>query len=108
MRSKAALAYQYGLENAGDFAITIGAIDYLLEEYEELIVISKYTEIQKGFEEAKQYLERIYGDRVLLYPGPFALERCGILRTLKSYVVGAFSLISPNYQMQHLSLFFFK
>lgn len=95
MKALAVLAYQYGMANAGDFAITLGAVDFLLEHYEKIMLISKCTEEQKEFSEARLYLAEHYGDRVELFPGPFFLDRNGIRSLLKSYTRGVFNLFSP-------------
>ncbi len=96
MKKRAVLAYQYGMSNAGDFAITVGAIDYLLRHYETIDVISKYTAEDSDYMEAQDYFRRLYGSRVTLYPGPFALNRSSGPAQLKSYAGGLMKVFSAG------------
>lgn len=90
--SKCLLAYIYGLENAGDFAICLGSIDYLLDHYAEVVAVSRFSEKDPRHREILCYLSQRYGDRVILLPSPFSLDRSSGFKTVESYAKGAISL----------------
>jgi polysaccharide pyruvyl transferase WcaK-like protein len=85
---RALLAYQYGMANAGDFAINIGSLDLLENLYDELVVISKSTSNDTEYENEVKYLEEYYSN-IKVIEGPFNLNRTSLLKTLKSYFLGA-------------------
>lgn len=89
--SKCLLAYIYGLENAGDFAICLGSIDYLLNYYTKVVAVSRFSANDPRHQEILDYLLRRYGDKVILLPGPFSLDRSNRFKTLESYAKGVVS-----------------
>lgn len=85
---KAFFAYQYGMANAGDFAINIGSLDLLENYYDEITVISKSTLADPEYKNEVEYLEEYYSN-IKLIEGPFNLNRTSHLKTLTSYFFGA-------------------
>lgn len=83
------LAYQYGMVNAGDFAINIGSLDLLCDYYDEIIVISKLTSNDTEFKKNKEYLLKYYKN-IQLIDGPFSLNRNNFFTTIKSYLLALF------------------
>ncbi|MDO4183256.1 MAG: polysaccharide pyruvyl transferase family protein [Coriobacteriia bacterium] len=86
------LAYLYGTQNAGDFAICYGALDFLTSRYNQVYAVSRYNEKDEEFAQAKSLLETRYGHAVRLMPGPFTLDRHSKFSTLSSYAKGLISL----------------
>ena len=85
---KAFLAYQYGMANAGDFAINLGSLDLLNEFYEEVTIVSKLTVDDSEYLKNVNYTKKYYPNFNII-EGPFNLNRGSIFTTLYSYVVGA-------------------
>ncbi len=86
--NKAFLAYQYGMANAGDFAINIGSLDLLDEFYDAITIVSKLTANDKEYIRNMEYLRKYYPDFDIIQ-GPFNLNRGNIFTTLKSYLIGS-------------------
>lgn len=85
---KAFFAYQYGMANAGDFAINIGSLDLLSEFYDDITIVSKLTADDSEFNRNVEYLKKYYPNYDVI-EGPFNLNRGNIVSTLKSYLLGA-------------------
>ena len=92
MTRKALLVFGYSAKNAGDMAITVGAIDWLQKKYNDLSVISRYSAYDNDFVESSQYLHRKY-PTINIIPSPFKLNRAnGKVSVLKSYIRGVIQL----------------
>lgn len=88
------LIYGYSARNAGDFAITLGAIDILLECGVQIKLFSRYCARNKDFHESKKLIEARYGDKIRLYESPFCLDRTDSkLSTFKNYADGALTIV---------------
>lgn len=89
------LIYGYSARNAGDFAITLGAIDVLLQMGYNLKLFSRYQRQQQDFQEAEKYLKKRYGDKIdVIIDSPFYLDRSSnLLSTLFHYADGAFTIM---------------
>jgi len=83
------LIYGYSARNAGDFAITLGAIDTLLSLGVRVKLFSRYCSSSNDFHEAKASLTERYGSAVEIYECPFCLDRSdSIFKTIKNYLDG--------------------
>lgn len=90
---KSLLLYSYSAKNAGDMAITIGALDYLSRKYDQCISISRYSKTQENYELSTDYINKRYSN-VINQPNPFHLDRSGsALSVLKDYIIGFIKLI---------------
>ena len=58
--SKCLLVYSYSAKNAGDMAITIGALDQLTSIHEQCSTISRYTSSQENFFTSSKYFSKRY------------------------------------------------
>lgn len=93
MKKRCLLAYIYGVQNAGDFAICYGALDCLTELYDEVVAVSRYSANSREFNQTAAILSKRYGKSVILIPGPFSLDRSSKVSTICSYTQGAGSLL---------------
>ena len=90
---KVSLIYGYSPRNAGDFAITIGAIDVLRSCGAKIRLFSRYNRSNKDFSDAENLLKKLYGDELEIMESPFNLDRKdGLYKTIKSYIDGALSV----------------
>jgi len=75
---KAGLFYFYGMKNAGDMAINIGALKIIKDfGFHEVNVLSRFELNSADFMETEKYMNT-YPDffmNINLYPGPFAFTR---------------------------------
>ncbi|AMC94065.1 hypothetical protein AOC36_08705 [Erysipelothrix larvae] len=85
-------AYQYSMENAGDFAINVGSLDLLSSLGYEITVMSKNTKNNEEYSLNERYIKEYYTN-VKMLPGPFDLNRDGTIKTLISYTFGFVKLI---------------
>ena len=93
------LVYGYSARNAGDFAITLGAIDILLELGYKVKLFSRYRAKSTDYKDAYVRIKGMYGDRVEIYECPFSLDRSASKFTmLKNYADGMLSIIGVNKQ----------
>lgn len=84
------LIYGYSARNAGDFAITLGAIDILRSLGYHIKLFSRYRHNQKDYIEAEESLKKLYGDKIEIFESPFYLDRSSSLFTsIFHYVEGA-------------------
>ena len=91
------LVYGYSARNAGDFAITLGAIDILLELGYKVKLFSRYRAKSTDYKDAYVRIKGMYGDRVEIYECPFSLDRSASKFTmLKNYADGMLSIIGVN------------
>jgi len=97
---KVVLAYAYGTTNAGDHALTLGALR-LLEEIDvpvEVTVISRYSPQQEPSEATRDIREKFPGVRTV--PSPFAFSRSSkvsrLLEKLHGLGLVAFVLLLPR------------
>lgn len=72
---KAFLVYGYSQRNAGDMAITLGAIDLLKSAGYKIIIMSRYAKDDDEFKASKEYLTKIYHDELEILPCIFKLNR---------------------------------
>lgn len=83
------LIYGYSARNAGDFAITLGAIDTLLSLGVRVKLFSRYCARNKDFHQAQKSLRERYGDAIEIYECPFCLDRAdGFIKTIWNYFDG--------------------
>lgn len=98
---KSLLVYSYSAKNAGDMAITLGALDYLTTKYDECYCISRYSLNQDNFKSSTKVINETYKN-VKIYPSPFSLDRSkGKLSIIKDYLIGFYKL---NFQRNNLFL----
>jgi len=91
--TKSLLVYSYSAKNAGDMAITIGALDYLTSKYDECISISRYSKNQVSYMSSTNFINKRY-DNVKNFPNPFHLDRSrGSFNIIKDYFNGLVKLI---------------
>lgn len=96
---KSLLVYSYSAKNAGDMAITLGALDYLTSKYDECKCISRYSLNQDNYKSSVEVINKRYKN-VKNYPNPIYLDRSkGKLSIIKSYFIGFLHLI---FQVNHL------
>lgn len=82
---KITLFFGYSADNAGDMAITVGALDLISSHASDITIFSRFHEGSKSFETSKIYLEKRYKN-VKVLSCPFKLERDeGIIKQLKNY-----------------------
>ena len=72
---KAFLVYCYSQKNAGDMAITMGAVDLLREYGYEVTIMSRYPEEAEDFRESTRMIKERYSDSVTVIPCIFVLDR---------------------------------
>jgi polysaccharide pyruvyl transferase WcaK-like protein len=90
---KCLLIYSYSAKNAGDMAITVGALDYLTSIYTECHAISRYSITQKYYKESALYLLKRYSN-LKLDASPFDLDRSkGVLSVFKDYIKGFLKIL---------------
>lgn len=88
------LVYGYSPRNAGDFAITLGAIDVLMHHNYRIKLFSRYCKANKDYDDSLKLLRQRYGDDIEVFESPFNLDRKdNALRTLVSYADGALSVL---------------
>lgn len=88
------LIYGYSSRNAGDFAITLGAIDVLLECGVNIKLFSRYCAQNKDFYDSKKLIEARYGNLIHFYESPFCLDRTDSkFKTLINYADGALTVL---------------
>lgn len=76
MKNKALLLYGYALKNAGDMAITEGAIDLLLLKGYSIKLIMRYNKSNWEYKESVAYLQDRYKNEDIEFEeGPFTLDR---------------------------------
>jgi polysaccharide pyruvyl transferase WcaK-like protein len=96
------LVYAYGLKNAGDIAITFGAIEVLLKIGFNIKAFSMYSENDREFIKTKQILKGYY-PQVQLFGSPFQFNRDhGLFRNLPGYISGF--LTALNFKSPHTFL----
>ena len=69
------LVYCYSPRNAGDFAITLGAIDVLMHQNYRIKLFSRYCKANEDYEDSLSLLRQRYGDDVEVFECPFNLDR---------------------------------
>lgn len=84
---KVFFAYQYGMANAGDFAINIGSLDLLENYYDDITIISKVTKNDVEYKDNIDYIKKYYPEFQVI-EGPFNLNRGSLIKTLRSYIGG--------------------
>lgn len=90
---KSLLVYTYSAKNAGDMAITLGALDYLTSKYDECICVSRYSVSQENYIESTKFINNRYSN-VKNHPSPFHLDRSiGYFGIIKDYLIGLFKLL---------------
>lgn len=88
------LIYGYSSRNAGDFAITLGAIDVLLECGVNIKLFSRYCAQNKDFHDSKKLIKTRYRNAIHFYESPFCLDRTDSkLKTLINYADGALTIL---------------
>lgn len=93
---KALLVYSYSSKNAGDMAITLGALDLLKSRYKHIKMISRYSEFDQNFNESKEEILK-RNPNIQLIGSPFELDRSkGNLGVYKNYLTGLGRLLFGN------------
>ncbi len=72
---KVLLVYGYGAQNAGDMAITYGAIDMLLEKGHDVTVMSRFSTANAEYANSLEMLTGRYGESIRVVPCVFTLDR---------------------------------
>ncbi|MGM0582452.1 MAG: polysaccharide pyruvyl transferase family protein [Bacteroidota bacterium] len=86
------LAYGYGLKNAGDMAITLGAIDLLNEKY-NVKILSRFDRDHREYRKSKDFILSKYPD-VTVLPSPFKLNRnANLITKIKDYINGGLQVV---------------
>lgn len=67
------LIYGYSARNAGDLAITLGAIDVLKSLGCQVKLFSRYKYQQNDYIESERYLRERYGNDLEIFESPFFL-----------------------------------
>ncbi len=85
---KIVLCYTYSAKNAGDMAITLGALDLLTKTGNRITTISRYSVNDKQYWESYKYLKNRY-PQIEQLPSPFELNReTSGIDVLKQYLNG--------------------
>lgn len=91
------LVYGYSARNAGDFAITLGAIDVLLSFGIKVKLFSRYSRSNLDYHQALETLNQRYSNHIEVFESPFTLDRTdSMIKTLKNYTEGLFTLNSAT------------
>lgn len=95
------LIYGYSAKNAGDFAITLGAIDTLMKLGVCVKLFSRYCSQHNDFHYARKSLVERYGSDVEIYECPFSLDRSdSVLKTAHNYLDGLLAVIGLKRKKQ--------
>ena len=87
------LVYSYSAKNAGDLAITLGALDLLSKTDHNITTISRYSANDVQFIESEQYLRQRYSE-VEILPSPFGLNReSSKIGLLRQYLSGFLKIL---------------
>lgn len=93
MSNKALLIYSYSAKNAGDLAITLGALDLLSYNKNEISTISRYSANDEQYKASSAYVKKRYQD-LKIYPSPFELNRnTSKVGVLKQYLIGFLKIL---------------
>jgi polysaccharide pyruvyl transferase WcaK-like protein len=93
-QKKAFLAYSFSANNAGDFALTLAAIDILIKNNYSVTVVSRFKKDAKEYRETNEYYTLRYGSKLKMIESPFFLDReAGLLKKLFHNLYGIFVLI---------------
>jgi polysaccharide pyruvyl transferase WcaK-like protein len=93
VKKTVSLIYAYGLRNAGDMAITLGAIDVLTQLGVSVSAFSMYSTDDPEFSKAKKLIKENYPE-VRLFESPFRFNRDkGLLRNLQGYASGFLTVV---------------
>lgn len=96
---KVSLIYGYSAKNAGDFAITLGAIDTLHKAGITVKLFSRYSKDDIEFIQSYKTLNARYHDAVEIYDCPFTLNReDGFWATLRTYFNGILTILNIKRQ----------
>ncbi len=107
MRKKIFLAFAYSQKNAGDLAITVGALDLLLgiDDF-DVMLLSRYDKNSPEYRSSKLYYDERYRGRVLIIPCPFVLDRqSGFLKNIYYHIQGILFLLGikkDNAMYEHM------
>lgn len=89
---KVSLVYTYGLKNAGDMAINLGALDLLEVTNCKIKIFSRFNKKNHEYKKSADYLKKLYNN-VEILDSPFVLERDEkLLEQLKNYIKSFFVL----------------
>ena len=99
------LIYGYSARNAGDLAITLGAIDVLKSLGCQVKLFSRYKYQQNDYIESERYLRERYGNDLEIFESPFFLDRSSnLFSSLVHYMSGAAVVFGLKSNKQFLSL----
>lgn len=86
-RPLAVVFYGYSKKNAGDMAITLGAIDLLMSRGFQVHLVSRYDSSSAQFKDSSEYIRKYYGNNVKISGCPFRLDRnCSAFEQIKNYL----------------------
>jgi len=89
---KIGLIYSYSAKNAGDLAITLGALDLLTTSHYNVTAISRYSPDDEEYKESLDYLKK-RNPNVNIIPSPFILNRnTSKFSLFKQYLDGFFKI----------------
>ncbi|NLB86811.1 MAG: hypothetical protein GX793_07100 [Bacteroidales bacterium] len=81
------LIFGYSTKNAGDFAITLGTIDYFLSRNHDIDIISKDHSTSEEFKKTLEIIKNKY-PQITVYPHKFKLRRNKKILLFLDYFVG--------------------
>ncbi len=91
--SRSLLIYSYAAKNAGDLAITLGALDVLSKTNYDVTTISRYSANDEQFKASSKYFKHRYPE-VEILPSPYGLDReTSKFGLLKQYLVGFLKIL---------------
>lgn len=94
--TKALVFYSYGMNNAGDMAICLGAIAILKAAGYDITFVSRFDEGAVQYQASVDLIARYYPD-VRVVPGAFRLDRSSrLLSRVDQYTRGAAKLMGPK------------
>lgn len=74
-KKRAFIAYSFSANNAGDFALTVAAINILIENGFEVVLASRFKANTKEYIETNNYYKKNYSNQVRMFESPFLLDR---------------------------------
>lgn len=91
---RAFIAYSFSANNAGDFALTVAAINILIENGFDVVLASRFKANTKEYIETDNYYKKNYGDQVRMIESTFLLDRgAGIFKKIYNNIHGLLVLL---------------
>jgi polysaccharide pyruvyl transferase WcaK-like protein len=93
-KKRAFLAYSFSANNAGDFALTVAAINILIKNGFEVVLVSRFRANTNEYVETNNYYTKNYNGQVRMFQSPFLLNRnAGVFRNLYNNIHGILVLL---------------